>query len=93
MGPARIDIRKGYDYTTNYAWHWFQLLARRKPGVSVSSADADLTAALNRSYTSEIAAEKGGRATLASLRPRATLELIPVGRGPDAGPQAKSPSG
>ncbi|HEY5062126.1 MAG TPA: ADOP family duplicated permease, partial [Gemmatimonadaceae bacterium] len=83
------DVRKGYDYTTNYAWHWFELLARRKPGVSVASANADLTAALNRSYISQIATEKGGRETLASLRPRATLEPIPVGRGPDAGPQAK----
>ena len=84
------DVRPGYDYTTNYGWHWFELLARRKPGVSVAAANADLTAALNRSYLSQIAADKGARREmLASLRPRATLEPIPVGRGPEAGPQAK----
>src|SRR5690348_772477 len=43
------------DYYKNYSWGWLQMLVRRKPGVSVATATADLTTAYRRSVAAEAA--------------------------------------
>jgi hypothetical protein len=40
-------------YYTKYNWGWMKMIVRRKPGVSVSEATADLTRALERSWSAE----------------------------------------
>jgi putative ABC transport system permease protein len=53
-------------------------IARRKPGVSIDAASADLTKALVQSYR----AEGGGEGRLAALRPRALAGSVLIERGP-----------
>ena len=43
----------GKTYFTTYAWSWLRMVARRKPGVSVEAANADLTSAYRRSWNAE----------------------------------------
>jgi putative ABC transport system permease protein len=58
------------DYSNNYNWGWLELLARRERGVSVAAANADLTAAFQRSWLA--AAELGaGNSDVNGARPRA----------------------
>ena len=52
-------------------------IARRKPGVSVAAASADLSQALVQSYRAE-----GREAELAALRPRALAGSVLIERGP-----------
>jgi putative ABC transport system permease protein len=54
-----------------------EIIARRKPGVSVAAASADLTNALRRSYQAQ------GSAPLRELRPRAVAASILAERGPE----------
>ncbi|HEV2181259.1 MAG TPA: ADOP family duplicated permease, partial [Gemmatimonadaceae bacterium] len=61
------------------------MIVRRRPGVSVVAATADLTSALRRSYQHQIDVElPNGPWTLASLRPRAVVASILSERGPEA---------
>jgi predicted permease len=53
-------------------------IARRKPGVSVAAASADLSKALVQSYRAEGRSEKN----LAALRPRALAGSVLIERGP-----------
>ena len=62
-----------------------EMIVRRKPGVSVAAATADLTTALRRSYQNQIDVEEPNSGlTLAGLRPRAVVASILPGRGPEA---------
>jgi putative ABC transport system permease protein len=70
-------------------------LVRRKPGVAVDAATADLSNALRRSYQKQIEREPGN-APLSELRPRALAASVLAERGPDASnttPAAKWLSG
>jgi len=72
-----------------------EILARRKPGVSVAAASADLTDALRRSYLKQ-GGPAGSTVRLDELRPRALAASVLVERGPDASnttPAAKWLSG
>jgi predicted permease len=61
------------------------MIVRRKPGVSVATANADVTAALRRSYQHQLDEEPGrSSVTLASLRPRGLVASILTERGPEA---------
>ena len=72
------------NFYTTYNWGWMQMFVRRNPGVSVAAATADLTSAMQRSYSQEIALDP--RAAPASVvRPQAIAAPIQVSRGPDAG--------
>jgi putative ABC transport system permease protein len=71
------------------------VLARRKPGVGIDAATADLSNALRRSYQKQIDLEPGN-ASLSELRPRALAASVLAERGPDASnttPAAKWLSG
>ena len=77
-------------FADNYNWGWLDILVRRKPGVSLSAATADLTTAYRRSWEAERAMDP----TLAPAevaKPAAILAPTPVLRGPEAGAQGRIP--
>ena len=66
------------------------MLARRKPGVTIAAADGDLSAAFARSWNLEVEASPDLRTfTADSARAHAEAAPLHVGRGPDAGPNAR----
>jgi putative ABC transport system permease protein len=69
-------------YYKTYNWSWLEILAHRKPGVSVATADADLTAAHVRSWQAEGLITQV--APLDSARPRGEVGAIHMARGPQA---------
>jgi len=83
------DLQKGYDYTKNYGWGWFQTVARRKPGVSVAAATADLTQAIQRSWRKQQETNPDRYEAFDIRRPRGVLGPVQYQRGPEGGPQAK----
>ena len=82
-----MDAR-GTSYVDNYGFHWISAVVRRKPGVSIAAANADLTAAFERSWLAELAVEKE-QTPLAAARPIATAGPVQPERGPLAGPEAR----
>ncbi|MFL5580323.1 MAG: ADOP family duplicated permease [Gemmatimonadaceae bacterium] len=65
------------------------IIVRRKPGVTVAAASADLTNALRRSYQQQ----NEGRPDappLTALRPRAVAASVLAGRGPEASSMTRS---
>ena len=73
---------------TTYSWQWLQMLAQRKPGVSVAAANADLTNAYLRSY----AAQRPGSPALPLAeitRPRGFVGSVLSERGPNESSFAK----
>lgn len=75
---------RGPRYTGNYGWSWLELVARRRPGVSVAAAETDLTASYYASWRREAASAP---AIGSPDRARAAVNLGPVqiNRGPQAG--------
>lgn len=72
-----------YNWFQKYNISWMQMLARRKPGVSVEAATADLTNAYKRSYAAE--REISPQTTLAEIaKPRAVAGSVLRARGPQA---------
>ena len=77
-----------FPWYTSYGLVWFDVFARRKPGVAPAAADADLNAAFQRSYRQEVAAD--ARATRFEIaRPRAFAGPVLADRGPDESKEAK----
>ena len=80
------DIRE--NYYRKYEWSWLQILARRKPGVSVEAASSNLTLAYRRSWE----AERAMSPTFASAdvaRPHAILAPVLQERGPQGSSVAR----
>ena len=64
-----------------YNISWMQMLARRKPGVTVEQATADLTSAFKRSYQKQV--DMAPRTTPAEItKPRAVAGHFHAARGP-----------
>ena len=79
---------RGRDYSKNYNWGWLELIVRRKPGVSLTDATADLNNAYRRSVLAE--SELGHqKLDLDATKPKASLFPVQLGRGPQAGQEAK----
>ena len=71
-----------------YNISWMQMLARRKPGVSVAAASADLSNAFRRSYAKQ--REMSPQTTLMELaKPRAIAASVLAARGPQASEVSK----
>jgi predicted permease len=87
------STRPPKDWATTYGTAiGLELIARRKPGVSIAAATADLTNALRHSFQKQYQ----GNAPLRELRPRALVASVLEERGPDASsttPAAKWLSG
>lgn len=81
-----MDLR-GPSYPTTYQWSWLELIARRKPGVTLEAANSDLSAAVRQSW-SEAAAARAAPSIDVS-KPRGSLGPVQFGRGPLAGPDAR----
>jgi len=79
---------RGRDYSKNYNWGWLELVVRRKPAVSFTDANADLNSAYRRSVVTEWELA-GKKVDLAATRPAASLGPVQLGRGPQAGQEAK----
>jgi putative ABC transport system permease protein len=84
---AAIRLR-GENWWSTYHWTWANMLAERKPGVSLEQANADLTAAYVKSYTAQ-ADQDHGMTPLAIARPYATAESVLSERGPNRSSTAK----
>ena len=76
------------NWWSTYQWGWMQAMVRRKPGVSVERANADLTAAYIRSYEAQLVENKGGTPVKVA-RPRAFVGSILPERGPNESSTAK----
>src|ERR1041384_5414841 len=71
-----------------YSWGWMSMIVRRKPGVTLAAADADLTLAFQRSYEAQRVEQT--RTTPASLaRPHSIAGSILSERGPNESSVAK----
>jgi putative ABC transport system permease protein len=71
-------------YYTTHNMSWMEMLVRRKPGVSIEAATADLTAADRRSFAAQPNAAQSGE-----RRPRAIAASILRERGPQQGQDSK----
>jgi putative ABC transport system permease protein len=84
------DIIGGMSTTDRTPWYrthhvnWMQMLVRRKPGVSVDAASADLTSAYKRSYLAET-----GVTPITQSRPRAIAASVLSERGPNQSQNTK----
>jgi predicted permease len=71
-----------------YSWGWMSMMARRKPGVSVEQANADLTQAMQKSYQAQMV-EQTRSSPIALAKPRAIIGSILQARGPQASSVSK----
>ena len=71
-----------------YSWGWMSVIARRKPGVSIAQANADLSQAAVKSYQAQTV-EQTRVPPLALARPRAMAGSILAERGPNESSVAK----
>jgi predicted permease len=76
------------NYYTRYNWGWMQMLARRKPGISVAEAGADLSRAYLQSYEYERTVSPG-MPPAEIAHPRAIAAPVQVERGPRQGTVSK----
>jgi predicted permease len=76
---------KGWDKTYGM---WFDVFARRKPGVTVASATADLTNAYLRSYRAQIEQDPRTR-PIAVAKPHAFMGPVLYNRGPNQTEETK----
>ena len=79
---------RNQSYFRNYEWTWLEMFVRRKPGVTVAQANADLTAAFLRSWATEDELES--MPPLESARPSAEVSSLHLSRTPDAGADART---
>jgi predicted permease len=76
------------DWWKTYQWGWMSSIVRRKPGVSIERANADLTQAILKSYAAQTV--ESPRATPVNVaRPRGVVASILAERGPNASSVAK----
>ncbi|MGQ0648511.1 MAG: ABC transporter permease [Gemmatimonadaceae bacterium] len=76
------------NWWTTYSWGWMNTMVRRKPGVTVAAANADLTNAILRSYEAQMIEQP--RVTPVNIvKPRGVIESILNDRGPNASSTSK----
>jgi putative ABC transport system permease protein len=79
--------RRGTQYTTNYGWSWLELVARRRPEVTVAASDADLTLSYHDSWRRGLSSPTNP-VSPDSVKAIATLGPLQFNRGPQAGREA-----
>jgi len=84
---AAMRLRNESWWST-YQWTWMSMLVQRKPGVSLATATADLSNALLKSYTAQLATSPG-MTPLALARPRGIVASVLSERGPKESSFAK----
>jgi putative ABC transport system permease protein len=71
-----------------YSWGWMSMMVRRKPGVSIATADADLTQAFRKSFDAQ-RDEQTRTPPMNVARPRGIASSILAERGPNESSVAK----
>jgi putative ABC transport system permease protein len=79
---------RGPGYTTRYSWSWLETLARRRAGVTEEAATQTLKAAFIASWRS-MQAQEPGWGSPENARVDAEIAPVQLGRGPQAGTNAK----
>jgi putative ABC transport system permease protein len=79
---------KNADWWKTYSWGWMSMIARRKPGVTIERANADLTQAMLKSYEAQ-RVEQTRVTPIALARPHAAVGSILAERGPNASSTGK----
>ena len=81
---------RGDSYYQTHNWGWLEIIARRRPGVTVAAASGDLSAAYARSWNLEGETARRKPAPPAdSVRARGEAASLHTGRGPQAGQDAR----
>jgi putative ABC transport system permease protein len=83
-----IGVRSGRNWWETYSWGWMSTMVRRKPGVSVAAADADLTNVFRQSLALQ-RIEQPRTSPDSVTRPHAMIGSILFERGPNASSVAK----
>jgi predicted permease len=81
-------LKQGMTWWKTYSWGWMSMLVRRSPGVSIATANAELTNATRRSYQNELL-EHTKSAPITLVKPRAVAASILSERGPNESSLAK----
>jgi predicted permease len=88
-GELAVTLRlRGETWWTTYHWTWARMLVARKPGVSLAAANADLTAAYQKSYLAQSEADHGST-PMAVARPHAIAASVLEERGPNQSSETK----
>ncbi|HEX7023428.1 MAG TPA: ABC transporter permease, partial [Gemmatimonadales bacterium] len=81
--------RMAANYYKTYNWGWMSVMLRRKPGVSIAAASADLSQAHVKSWDAEV--ELSGSGTPSRIaRPAAIAGPLKTAAGPDAGLESRT---
>src|SRR6185503_5316145 len=81
-------LRKGTVWWKTYSWGWMSVIARRKPGVSIASANTDLSNAMRKSYQNQLI-EQTKSSPINLTKPHAAAASIITERGPNTSSVAK----
>ncbi|MFN8580822.1 MAG: ABC transporter permease [Gemmatimonadaceae bacterium] len=76
------------DFYTRYHWGWLNMVVRRKPGVSLAAATADISSAYRRSWDAQVALGDGDAPSNVA-KPRVQLASVIFERGPRQSTVAK----
>ncbi|HEX7939801.1 MAG TPA: ABC transporter permease, partial [Gemmatimonadaceae bacterium] len=82
------NMRDRREYYTRYNWGWMNTMVRRKPGVTVEQANADVTQAFRRSWQAEAAIEPG--TPLETAQPNGVVSAVRTAAGPDPRLEART---
>jgi len=86
---AYASAVRGPGWEKQYTWSWMEMMVRRRPGVSVARATAELETASRRSWI-KIGTILGDRwPSVEDAKPRAILAPVLYGRGPGGGRDSK----
>ncbi|HEY8175854.1 MAG TPA: ADOP family duplicated permease [Gemmatimonadaceae bacterium] len=80
--------RDGTSWWKTYSWGWMQVIVRRKPGVTIATANADLTSAFLKSFAMQ-RIEQPGSTPAELARPHSIVASILSERGPNASSTGK----
>jgi predicted permease len=80
----------GRTYFQNYNWGWMEMMVRRRPGVSLEVATADLTSAYLRSWNAERDLSPDFTPPAELARPRAIPGALKQAAGPNPGLEART---
>ena len=86
---AGQNVRSGgTPWWETYSWSWMNMIVRRKPGVSVTAANTDITNAFRKSYEKNLI-EQPRITPIALTKPRGIIASILPSRGPNASAVSK----
>ncbi|HYV98196.1 MAG TPA: ADOP family duplicated permease [Gemmatimonadaceae bacterium] len=87
-GASPMSARDPSNYYTRYNWGWMDMMVRRKDGVSMDAASADLSQAYVKSWA-VMMEQQGGGTPATEARPHAIAGPLKQAAGPDPSIEAK----